>query len=333
VSKKLTIITEVATGLGMIPDFELDDLKSNAQPSTLRGVDDETWTMLQQWRSDGSDDGQFEASFEGGRYFLSSQAGLRDRPPFAVEWKGPHVAPEESSFPADLRVDHVYIISCKNLSKVLSNPSPATLFLTALRDHDVAGSDWYESIAPEEYRTLLAAAVLHLGFTGFPETPRDLTPTQRELLKTGMKRAWPPELSNEVSLFNEAVSIGSAEKLRSVLAFKREQERFYWRLLRIYGAPYFILGVQPSGPMRIMVTTPWDLRRKYEFVGLTVEPDRVGQPQVQWKATFVERASGAECVTQGHFEIRWSHGKFCGAPESKVYLDTPHASACGYLPI
>ena len=32
----------------------------------------------------------------------------------------------------------------------------------------------------------------------------------------------------------------------------------------------------------------------------------------------------------GHVEIWWSHRPFCGPPEAKVYLDTPHARVPGY---
>ena len=30
-------------------------------------------------------------------------------------------------------------------------------------------------------------------------------------------------------------------------------------------------------------------------------------------------------------EIRWSHRPFCGPPEAKIYLDTPHEQVPGYL--
>jgi hypothetical protein len=46
-----------------------------------------------------------------------------------------------------------------------------------------------------------------------------------------------------------------------------------------------------------------------------------------------ERVSGAERVVEGHVEGRWSHGRFQGAPEAKVYLDTPHAEVPGYHPL
>jgi hypothetical protein len=35
-------------------------------------------------------------------------------------------------------------------------------------------------------------------------------------------------------------------------------------------------------------------------------------------------------VVEGHVEVRWSHGRFLGSPEAKVYLDTPHVHVPGY---
>jgi len=54
--------------------------------------------------------------------------GLRGRPPRIVEWKGAHRDPAAEAVPADLRIDHVYLVSCKYLSKVLANAAPSRLF-------------------------------------------------------------------------------------------------------------------------------------------------------------------------------------------------------------
>jgi hypothetical protein len=224
----------------------------------------------------------------------------------------------------------VFIVSCKNLSKVLLNPSPAALFHSALRNQDLGGHDWYEEIAPVELARLYAAAVRYLGLAGFPGSPSELTRDQRDILKKQLVRKWPDAVAPELAAFVSAVSTRSADLLKSTLATKRDRERFYWRLLRIHSAPYFILGRQPSGPTRLRVLTPWDFRRRFAFYGLEVSPASAGQPQVQWQASFADLESGANREMTGHIEIRWSHGRFCGAAESKIYLDTPHGDACGY---
>jgi hypothetical protein len=167
----------------------------------------------------------------------------------------------------------------------------------------------------------------------FPALPAELNRAQRAILKDRLARRWPAVLAPEVAEFVSAVSARSAALINQTLATKRDRERFYWRLLRIHSAPYFILGCQPSGPARLCVLTPWDFRRRFAFGGLEVLSASAGQPQVQWRAFFTDNDTGVSKETVGHVEIRWSHGRFCGALESKIYLNTPHEDACGYIPI
>ena len=61
--------------------------------------------------------------------------------------------------------------------------------------------------------------------------------------------------------------------------------------------------------------------------------DAVGQPLVRWRADVDDPNQGTRRIIEGHVEVRWSHGKFSGAPEAKVYLDTPHHDVAGYHPI
>ena len=54
---------------------------------------------------------------------------------------------------------------------------------------------------------------------------------------------------------------------------------------------------------------------------------------VGWNAIVRRRDDGSETSVAGHVEVRWSHGRFCGPPEAKVYLDTPHTAVPGYFPL
>jgi hypothetical protein len=317
----------------MIPRIDLETVFDYGAPAELVGVDSATWESLREWWSTGARSQEYSDAFEDGRYFFESDLGLRRRPPVTVEWKGPHQSPEDDPLPADLRIDGVFMVSCKNLSKVLLNPSPGALFRSALRDSDLGGHDWYEEIAPVELANVYSASVCHLGLDDFPALPAELTRAQRDVLKARLARRWPDELAPEVAEFVRAVSTRSAAVINQALTTKRDRERFYWRLLRIHSAPYFVLGRQPSGPARLRVLTPWDLRRRFTFDGLEVLAGSAGQSQVDWRASFTDKDTGMGKETVGHVEIRWSHGRFCGAPESKIYLDTPHEDACGYHPI
>jgi hypothetical protein len=76
----------------------------------------------------------------------------------------------------------------------------------------------------------------------FPALPAELNRAQRAILKDRLARRWPAVLAPEVAEFVSAVSARSAALINQTLATKRDRERFYWRLLRIHSAPYFILG-------------------------------------------------------------------------------------------
>ena len=58
-----------------------------------------------------------------------------------------------------------------------------------------------------------------------------------------------------------------------------------------------------------------------------------GQPLVRWQAAVTDKESGADRSVRGHVEVRWSHGRFRGAPEAKVYLDTPPGDVPGFWPL
>jgi hypothetical protein len=105
-----------------------------------------------------------------------------------------------------------------------------------------------------------------------------------------------------------------------------------WRLLRIGSAPYFVLGASSSGFVRLRIATPWDWRQQFDLRSLSVEPQPSGQPTVAWRAC-ARRRNGSDAMVEGHVEVRWSHGRFGGPPEAKVYLDTPHLRVPGYFPL
>ena len=111
-----------------------------------------------------------------------------------------------------------------------------------------------------------------------------------------------------------------------------------------------MLGATTSGdPLRYRVGTPWDFRSRFELHSFEAWPEAAGQPMVRWRAEVVERASesvepaaaeeAAELASstpiaiEGHVEIRWTHGRFSGAPEAKVHLDTHPHDVPGYFPI
>lgn len=338
-----TKLTEIVTGLGMLGgDHPLSMLP--ARPGELRNVDDPTWDAVVTAWSEPAVRPLVDAAFANGRFFFEAGDALRRRRPRVVEWTGPQRSPGDEVAPVDLRVDHVYLVSCKYLSKITMNASPAHLFERLLTGGHGRRSttDWYRQVAGPEYDRLWRASAAwiadqHAGFR-VPDDPATMSKPERkhvsELLRDGGK-SWPQELLDPYRELCAAVSVRSAIAWQESVATAASgaAEAVLWRLLRIGSAPYFVLGSGAAGtaPHRLRVASPWDWRQEFAFKRLDIAPMSGGQPMVAWSATYTE--GGAIREVHGHVEIRWSHGRFSGPPEAKVYLDTPFAEVPGYWPI
>ncbi len=324
-----TTITELATALGMTgvssvasailarpPEVELQ----TAQWERLSAL----WAA-DRWRA------EFEAGFMNGRAFLEAADGLRDRPPTRIEWTGGRKPPGDEVVPADLRVDHVYLVSCKYLSNIVVNASPHHLFERLLAGgYGRRGSDWFREVAPTEHNALYSELRRRLDLE-LSTDPASLDASTRRALAHLLRPGWP---GDGASLYQQLVARTAAESARRWrIAIAKTGEQMLWRLLRIGSAPYFVLGAAPRGFLRLRIATPWDGRRDFELRRFEVEPRPGGQPMVGWRAVVRERATRAERTVEGHVEIRWSHGRFAGPPEAKVYLDSRHADVPGYFPL
>ncbi len=326
-----TEVTELSTALGMLAD----DLVSGVskRPSRLQHVNDRTWeTFVDGYRA-GNHRALFETAFQNGAAFLQADDGLRGRPPKVVEWKGPHRPPGDDVVPADLRIDHVYQVSCKYLSRIMQNSGPARLFDRLLVGEARTTTSWFQSVAPSEYQAFFAAARAAVPLE-LPMGVGDVTVEQRLLLRDALRpRRLPPSMQAPWAELCRAVSIESAKRWTARLLSDRDRLRMLWRLVRIGDAPYFVLGADGTHHMRLRVASAWDWIQAYELRSFTVEPRNSGQPEVAWTAAVRSRATGAETTVAGHVEVRWSHGRFNGSPEAKVYLDTPLSSTPGYFPL
>jgi hypothetical protein len=181
-----TTVTELGTGLGMLGLAGIEESVRSRTP-VMHSLSPEMWERVERLHAGGAYDAEFHAAWANGRAFLTAADGLRGRLPQVVEWKGTGRAPGDEVAPIDLRVDHVYLISCKYLSKILFNVSPASVFdsllfggpargARAAREVLPGGGDWYAEVAPAEYEALyecvrLAARQAHHAAPPFSPLP------------------------------------------------------------------------------------------------------------------------------------------------------------------
>jgi hypothetical protein len=153
-----TMVTELGTGLGMLGGESLDGVLES-RPTVMRSLSPETWDLLHSVRAGGAYDAEFHSAWLNGHTFLTARDGLRDRLPEIVEWKGAVRGSGDEVAPIDLRIDHVYLVSCKYMSDILFNVSPTHIFDSLLvggpaRRGRGAGGDWYAEVAPTQYQRL-----------------------------------------------------------------------------------------------------------------------------------------------------------------------------------
>ncbi len=329
-----TEITEIATGLGTLGISTVHDAVA-ARPAALTNVRDDQWDRLERLLAESSYQSTFATAFANGQAFAVARDGLRSRRPIVVEWKGPHGPVGDQVAPVDLRIDHVYLISCKYLSRILLNVAPASIF-----DHGLLGGpsrarlDWFQEVAPVQYEGLYRAVCDAVDLSSeLPGSVDQLSIEHRRMLKPLLKDGWPGNSRAAYSELTFQVSAASAARWRGWLRTRRDQAAMLWRLLRISSAPYFVLGASAKGSLRLRIATPWDWQQEYELRAFDVWADPAGQPVIRWEAAILSRSMQAEVPVKGHVEIRWSHGRFAQPPEAKVYLDTPHHDVPGYIPL
>ena len=325
-----TTITEVVTGLAA---FGAPDLGTALQTLTspVENVSPELWADIRAAWDAGAHASVFAAAWHNGVALLSAKDGLRKRKAILVEWKGPHKAPGDEVVPADLRIDHVYQVSCKYLSRIVVNASPSHCFERLLTGgHGQRRGDWFQQVAPVELRALYKRAREAVALD-LPDELDALTVVERKQLAGRLQGEWPVEARGEYEHLVATVARVSAEIWTDAIG--ADAQKLLWRLLRIGSAPYFVLGSSAKGALRLRIGTPWDWRERYMLRRFDVEPRAAGQPTVDWRAVVREKRTKQEHDVCGHVEVRWSHGRFCGPPEAKVYLDSPHTEVPGYFPL
>lgn len=316
----------------MVGDDDLDSVIGR-RPSVLANLTEGDWEHLAAlWHSRTYEE-DFTACFLNGQAFLHATDALNGRHPRIVEWTGGRRSPGDEVVPSDLRVDHVYLVSCKYLSRILHNSSPARLVDGLLTQAPVDNlRDWYQRVAPVEYQKLYEACVDVVEGVPLPPLASDLVSVQRRHLAKALQGGWSADATAAYARLCSVVSETTAESWKARIN-SRNVDAMVWRLLRIGSAPYFILGTSPHGSMRLRIDTPWDWRRAYRLRHFEVAAQEGGQPRVGWTAVYEVRQTSEGHTVHGHIEIRWSHGRFGQPPEAKVYLDSPHEDVPGYHPL
>ena len=213
-----TLVTELGTGLGMLGLGDVDEVLA-LRPAAMRSLSPENWDQLSAVRSGGAYAAEFHAAWENGRAFLEAREALRGRRPEVVEWKGVVRATGDEVAPIDLRIDHVYLVSCKYLSNILFNVSPVHLFDDLLvggphRPGRGVGGDWYAEAAPELHQHLYAIVRQSIRDGDVADGAGHATSQRKAMGPTGSARQTLPGLEPS----HQAEEVGCATVVRPTVS-------------------------------------------------------------------------------------------------------------------
>jgi hypothetical protein len=343
VASDRTRLTELATAVGLFyepSEVELADLGEIEVP----GVDEAIWkpAVLPAAAVGANRRDLLLRALDNGRTFRL--VVLRGRFPERVEWLGGSRSVWASDVPRDLTVDGVWFIQAKYDSTCVLNTSPSAMFDHLLAEEPaVVRESWFSAVAPRELqryydavRTTVDGGDLEVPL---PADVRDLGPEARATVKAAMRSGSGVEPTvSEARAYaelTEAVSAATARRWQRNLASTTAPQRtqMLFRMLRIAGGPYWLLGTKGSAPVRLAVCDTRSWRERFTLGRFSVADPHAGQPQVDWRADVTDRASGEVHRVEGFCEVRWSHGKLQGMPECKVQVRTPLADLPGYDPI
>lgn len=255
-----------------------------------------------------------------------------------VQWTGPQQQAATASFSRDLLVGDIPI-SVKAESNVVANLSPYNLFISLPSGSAPAAREehWFQRTAPWDYQELYSfvqstsASLNYLPMLAI-DFEQQATEEDRKRIQAVIKDYIPSErrrfeekylqMCHEIANISANIFNGNIEnslKSSSRSAILENLSRWFFRINAIH---YILCGIDYGEDFSLLIPdiTSWksewmireikavpDLSRRQSVVGLVME--------------LARKSTGQTHTAQFHSEIRWSHGRFCGNPEGKLYKD------------
>jgi hypothetical protein len=332
-----TKLSELGTAVGLCWD-PAGPWPESVEAVTVPGIAPELWqpAVLPATATGSPDRDLLLRALHNGHEFR--RVVLRGRAPEHVEWSGSGRSVWTSDVPRDLTVDRVWFLQAKYDSTCVLNTAPGTLVDELLAD-DAPPSrpSWYEEVALAELQAYYRAVRRRPGLETLPTDVRDVDGPHRAALKAALRSGAEVPAAEERT-YGElcaAVSVATTLRWRRRLASATSSQRtqLLFRMLRIGGGPYWLLGTKGSAPVQLAVTDTRSWRNRFTLQRFTVLDAHAGQPQVDWRADVIDTATRTRHPIEGYCEIRWSHGKLMGHPECKVQVATPLEAIPGYEPM
>ena len=251
-----------------------------------------------------------------------------------VTWTGPQQQAATTSASKDLIAANVPI-SVKNKSNVVLNASPYNLFVTIPSGSmPAANSDnWYHSTDPNGIQALYLFVQMR-SQSALPETYTVFDQTASQVDRNSLKESIGSFSENTKLEFTRLyrqmcgnVSSTSANtfnnNLQTALSSNIKNsvlENIVKQFFRVNAVPYILVGLDDNHSFGLQIPDITEWKKSWRIIDLTATPDlSKGQSIVDIRMIVEERTSKVNRTMEFQVQIRWSHGKFCGNPEAKLY--------------
>lgn len=327
-AREQTIYSELALGLGVL-GFSAADV---AELKKIENVEKSDVGVYESEHSKKAEAGEKMAiAGRGIRTFVMGSG----TPTIELKWTGGEKIGSMENAAKDLEIKGFapIRISVKESSNILINGSPVRVFeLLPLGDFERGrGGDWYQYVAKAELDAYFQACggKAFSGFDTVEEYYKNVKSAKRKPFSnhvSDLHKANDPYACAAYRKLCEAVSERSAEIFnRNMAATKanknsaKRMELIFHHFFRINGVRYILAGTDGGEPFAVTLDDSRTWGSKYEFNDIVAFPKEAGQPEVVLKFFFKDKKTNKEFTLDLKAEVRWSHGKFRGNPESKLY--------------
>ncbi|MFM7468359.1 MAG: hypothetical protein ACKO37_02520 [Vampirovibrionales bacterium] len=331
-ARNQTVFSELCIARNLTHDKSLESVHGVQHQDKLQFYTEEQKRLAT--ASGRSSVGVLEETSKAIHTFLSTQGLLNQ----SVHWLGKHTTEAGMTVAKDIQVAD-WRISVKENAHVFINGSTLTVFEDipmgglGRKRH---GSDWFSTVAAEAYQDYFYACQRYTqGFSSHASVQDFYARTSKQERKAFSVAVAElhkkpshdiSELSSLYLTFCHQVSQQSAQYFNHRLAYAstgHPQEKLmsvlYHYFFKLNGSKYILAGSDHKKPFAVLVPSSSEWQTNYMLHDVKAIPKYSGQPEV------ILRFFLQDLVTQELFEldlkveVRWSHGKFCGNPEAKVY--------------
>lgn len=220
--------------------------------------------------------------------------------------------------------------SVKNDSNIIYNASPARLeHLTSGKyTHGAKHDNWYQTVASDAYQSFFEICD-GINFTGFKTVLEwdnaKKTKEEKKAFSLFVTNKLKTDITakNNYNYFCNTVSKNTADiydnNLNMIVSSNsNELKSIFWNFFRIDSSPYILCGTEKKKDFAVKVIDIdlWD--KNYKIKSINAIQKLAGQPEILINFSFVDLKNKIYNFSL-KVELRWSHGKFCGNPEAKVY--------------